>query len=129
MIYLSENVTLGADIPDNVLLEWFRDFGLDGWLSRLKRGLDTRVGEKGVALSAGQRQRLNLVRGLLLNRDGYILDEPTSHLDAETEALVVRALKKRLSGKTAVIVTHRPALQSLCQRAYEMRGHVLRMVQ
>ena len=122
---LRENITLGAKIDDAALQKYFAEIGLGAWLAQLEHGLDTRVGEKGVLLSAGQKQRINLLRGLLLDRPIYILDEPTSHLDDETEELIVRLLERWLKHKTVVIVTHRPALQRLCAKAYVMRDHTL----
>jgi len=83
------------------------------------------VGEKGVTLSAGQRQRLNILRAIILDRSLYILDEPTSHLDKHTEEVVISFLKKHLADKAAVIVTHRPTLRSICDKAYKMTDHRL----
>ena len=84
---------------------------------RLPGGLDAVLGEGGGTLSAGERQRLGLARTLL--RSGVelmILDEPTAHLDPETEALVVAGLRRALAGRAALIVTHREAPLELADR-------------
>lgn len=120
-----DNILLGQRVDDITLLSYLNELGMQEWCNNLTKGLDSIVGEKGVTLSAGQRQRLNILRGVLLNRSLYVLDEPTSHLDARTEELVIAFLKKHLKGRSAVIVTHRPALRSICDQVYEMKNHTL----
>jgi ABC-type multidrug transport system fused ATPase/permease subunit len=77
----------------------------------LPQGLSTEVGERGVKLSGGQRQRLAIARALLRGARVLVLDEPTSHLDAEAEALVQEALAGRLAegGVTTLVIAHRLA--------------------
>ncbi len=127
-VSVRENLSLGRSISDTTLKKYLQDIGLGEWFNSLDRGLDTIIGEKGATLSAGQKQRLNILRGLLLDRELYILDEPTSHLDDATEALVVKFLAKKLAKKTVVIVTHRPALRKLTNSEYEMRNHQLSLI-
>ncbi len=124
-VSVRENLTLGQTIVDDTLVVYIKAMGLQDWYKSLKHGLDTVVGEKGTTLSAGQKQRLNILRGLLLNRQIYILDEPTSHLDDATEKLVVDFLKRELKDKTVVVVTHRPALRDICDTEYVMNNHTL----
>ncbi|MDP2630078.1 MAG: ABC transporter ATP-binding protein [Candidatus Uhrbacteria bacterium] len=111
---IRDNIALGSSVSDEEILSALQAVGLMEWLTTLQDGLDTLVGEKGIKLSAGQKQRVNLIRGLLLDRDIYLLDEPTSHLDDETESMVVAYLAEKLKNKTAVIVSHRPASRRLC---------------
>jgi ABC-type bacteriocin/lantibiotic exporter with double-glycine peptidase domain len=120
-----DNLTLGRHVNDKTLLDYLDELEMREWIKNLDNGLDTIIGEKGVTLSAGQRQRLNILRAIILNRSLYILDEPTSHLDAHTEATVVTFLRKQLADKAIVIVTHRPALRSICDISYEMKNHRL----
>ena len=80
------------------------------FVQALPDGLDTLVGERGVKLSGGQRQRLGIARTLLARPRVLLLDEPTSAVDAESEAQVVAALDDLMCGRTALIVTHRLSL-------------------
>ena len=124
-ISLRDNVTLGRITDDSELERLFEAFDLLDWVLSLPDSFETVVGEKGVKLSAGQRQRINLLRGVLSDREILLLDEPTSHLDAETERRVVEFLKTELKGKTVVIVSHREALFDLCDTLYTIENHIL----
>lgn len=84
--------------------------GLGDLLARLPEGLATRTGERGLALSAGERQRVALARALLRRPSVLILDEPTAALDGETEQLVARGLRQALPDAMIVLITHKPAL-------------------
>jgi ATP-binding cassette, subfamily B, bacterial len=87
-----------------------RAAGLEQMLRRLPGGLDTPVGERGLAVSAGERQRIALSRALLRRPSLLILDEPTSELDAQIERLVASSLPRALPDSTLIVITHRPAL-------------------
>jgi ATP-binding cassette subfamily B protein/subfamily B ATP-binding cassette protein MsbA len=65
------------------------------------------VGEQGLTLSEGQKQRLTIARAILLNAPILILDEPTSSVDSETEALIMSGLERLMAGRTAFIIAHR----------------------
>lgn len=114
-----ENLCLGKEIADEVLMEYLEEAGLLEWVKGLEKGLDTVVGERGLKLSVGQKQRLNIIRGILLDKDMYILDEPTSNLDKETEKLIVKLIEKYLSEKTVAIVTHREEIKKICTKHYQ----------
>lgn len=77
--------------------------------SQLPKGYDTDVGERGVRLSVGQRQRIGIARAFLKNAPILLLDEPTSALDPETEAGIMETLRELMKNRTTVIVTHRIA--------------------
>jgi ABC-type bacteriocin/lantibiotic exporter with double-glycine peptidase domain len=100
---IKQNVALDSAISDEVILSLFAELGLGAWLSSLPRGLETRVGEKGLQVSAGQKQRLSIARAILMNRPIMVLDEPTSHLDAESERKVVACLAKHLATRSAIV--------------------------
>lgn len=90
-----------------------RQAGLDRLVARLPEGLATRTGERGEALSAGERQRIALARALLRRPNILILDEPTSALDSDTELLVAQGLREALPDATIVVITHKPALAAM----------------
>jgi thiol reductant ABC exporter CydC subunit len=83
---------------------------LDGWIGSLPDGLETRVGELGAAVSAGQRQRIGLARALLADWPVIIFDEPTEHLDEATAAALTADLLTSAEGRTAIFISHRPEL-------------------
>jgi thiol reductant ABC exporter CydD subunit len=109
-------VRLGApDATDDEVLSALTAAGLDlgdpGVRATLPAGLDTRVGEGGVGLSAGQVRRVALARALCRDAALVLLDEPTSALDSTTERVVVDSLAElRSRGTTVVVVAHRPAV-------------------
>jgi len=90
-----------------------RAAGLDELLRRLPEGYETQTGERGLALSAGERQRIALARALLRRPSVLILDEPTSALDAQTEQLIAAGLRTALPDSTLIVITHRPALAAI----------------
>jgi ATP-binding cassette, subfamily B, bacterial len=97
------------DAPDDEVMEACRAVGIDDLVDRLPEGLDTPVHERGVSLSAGERQLLGLGRAFLARPRVLILDEATSNLDPSAERKVERALDVLLEGRTAVVVAHRLA--------------------
>jgi ATP-binding cassette subfamily B protein len=84
-----------------------RAAGAHPFIERLPRGYDTVVGERGATLSGGERQRLSIARAFLKDAPVLILDEPTSALDAETESLLLGALRQLSEGRTTLIIAHR----------------------
>ena len=80
---------------------------------------------QGLKLSVGQKQRLNIIRGILLDKEIYVLDEPTSNLDKETEKLIINLIQKYLKDKTVVIVTHRDEVKKICDKHYIFKDNVM----
>jgi len=131
--YLSERPTLIAgSLADNLRLadpaagdarlrEVLGEMGAGDLLASLPDGLGTQLGEGGRPVSAGERQRIALARAVLREASLHLLDEPTAHLDDETEARVVKALGRALSGRSALIVTHRPAVLKLADRVVTLQ--------
>ena len=99
------------------LVEAARATGFDEVVAGLPQGWDTLVGSGGVGLSVGQRQRLALTRALCSTAPLVVMDEPTAHLDAASEAHVLTAVRAlHASGRTVVIIAHRPALIALAEQ-------------
>jgi len=84
--------------------------GLNPLLRRLPAGLGTIAGERGLTLSAGERQRIALARAFLASPDVLVLDEPSAALDAESEQELFQNLRTRFQGRTVLAITHKPFL-------------------
>ncbi|QRN78958.1 MAG: thiol reductant ABC exporter subunit CydD [Nocardiopsis sp. BM-2018] len=106
-VSVADNIRLGAPDADmERVREAARLAEADGFVSALPDGYETRLGERGARLSAGQRQRIALARAMCRDAPLVLLDEPTAHLDAENAASVRTAVTRLLAGRTAVIVAH-----------------------
>ena len=95
--------------------------GLQELIARLPEGYATRTGERGLALSVGERQRIALARALLRRPSILILDEPSSALDSDTERLVAEGLRHQLPDATIIVITHKPALAAMADRIVTVR--------
>lgn len=95
---------------------------LDKFIAGLPEGYDTQVGERGLALSAGERQRLAIARALLREPAVLVLDEPSAALDAATEQSLAATLSQSLRGRTAIIITHRPALAAIADQVLTLEN-------
>jgi ATP-binding cassette subfamily B protein len=115
-VSVRENVTFGAPDASDAEVEQALAIAHADFVARLPWGLDTRIGEQGMALSGGQRQRLALARAILARPPVLILDDPLSALDVRTEEKVTRALRRALTGTTALVVAHRPSTVLLADR-------------
>ncbi|WP_178021912.1 ABC transporter ATP-binding protein [uncultured Paenibacillus sp.] len=103
-----QNIQFGfPGASDEKILEAIRTAAFDQDLGTLSDGLDTLVGEKGVALSGGQKQRVSLARAFIADPELLILDDALSAVDARTEARIIENIRSQRSGKTTLISTHR----------------------
>ncbi|MBI4563196.1 MAG: ABC transporter ATP-binding protein [Planctomycetes bacterium] len=105
---VEDNIRLGDGNIDRARIEAAsRATGADRFVGRLPRGYATDVRERGSALSAGERQLLAFTRALAFDPAILILDEATSSVDSESEALIQEALRKLLAGRTSLVIAHR----------------------
>ena len=124
-----ENIAMGvADKDPTKVVAVARFVGAHGFIQRLPQGYNTVLGERGVGLSAGQRQMLCIARALIRNPRIIILDEATSALDPATEEQLLRQLKRNSRNRTIIIITHRLAPLSICDKvALLIDGRVERL--
>ena len=104
---LAENITIFADLPRSTVDAAVDELGLTAWVESLPRGLDTLLGPGGTSLSAGEEQLVAFARLLVRDVRVVVLDEATARMDPLTEARVVRAAERLLSGRTGLLVAHR----------------------
>jgi subfamily B ATP-binding cassette protein MsbA len=105
---IRENIGYGRpDATDEEIVAAARVAHAHEFIQLLSEGYDTRVGERGIKLSGGQRQRISIARAILKDPQVLILDEATSSLDTESEALIEDALNHLLRGRTTLIIAHR----------------------
>ena len=105
---IEENIKFGRlDATHEQVIEVAKTVGAHHFISRLDKGYDTLVGQRGVNLSAGQRQLICLARAILADPQILILDEATSNVDTNTERIMQRALRKLTKGRTCLTIAHR----------------------
>ena len=122
-----ENIQLGYyEYDDAHLLKVCQLSGTDDFIKGNPAGYDLKIKERGVGLSGGQRQSINLSRALLHEPNILVLDEPTSSMDSSTEAAILQRLGDYLSDRTMVAVTHRNTLLNLVSRVLVMdKGNII----
>ena len=104
---LKENIVFDKTISDEEIVEVLKLVDLEKFYSKLKNGLQTELGEKGILISGGERQRIALARLFFDNSKIIILDEATSAMDNITEERVMTNILKKLNDKTFIIIAHR----------------------
>lgn len=121
---LLDNV--GGDVPATRLERAAAATGFAPVVATAPQGWDTPIGEGGAGLSVGQRQRLALTRALAGDARLVVLDEPTAHLDAVSEEVVVRAITAlRDEGRTVVVIAHRTAVTAVADRVIDVRSQLI----
>lgn len=105
---LRDNLRYGnVDSTDADIERAIQSAGIHAFIESLPEGLDSLVGEKGINLSEGQKQRINIARAFIKDPDILIMDEPTSALDSQVEQSISEILPSRIRGKTVFIIAHR----------------------
>ncbi|QPC98290.1 type I secretion system permease/ATPase [Qipengyuania soli] len=114
---IRENIVLGRNaVDDEEMLRVARLSGTDAFASRIPRGYDLRLVDRGEGLSGGQRQSIAIARALAGKPPVVVMDEPTSAMDAQTEADLIARLKDEFAKRTLIVVTHRQPLLTLVDR-------------
>ena len=117
---IADNVRLGAhQASDDAVSRALQAAGAD-FIEGLPAGIDTPLSERGSGLSEGQRQRIALARTLLRDAPLVVLDEPTSGLDVDSEAAVLKAMRRLVAARTVLLVTHRPVLLEIADRVVRL---------
>lgn len=124
---LADNIALGRPGASRFRIwEAIEAAQLTSLLGRLPDGLDTVLGERGWSISGGEAQRVALARAFLSDAGFVLLDEPTAHLDAATEAALIEPLARLLRGRTALVASHSDAVLGLADRVIDLDGGRIR---
>ena len=121
------NITLGnPEITREQVIQAAKDVGAHDFIMRMDNGYDYYVGERGGGLSVGQRQLISFIRAYVYNPAVLILDEATSNIDNESEALIQVATEKLTANRTSIVIAHRLTTISKANRIFVLnRGHVV----
>lgn len=122
---IRDNIAFGIDadkIDDKRIWEVLEEAQLKSFVEELPEGLDTTIGDRGVRISGGQRQRLGIARALYHNPEILVFDEATSALDGDTEKAVMDAVNSFHGKKTMVIIAHRLNTIAKCDVIYKVEG-------
>ena len=138
-IVLQEPVLFSTTIADNIaygrpgahhdeIVMAAKAAHIDDFIGRLPEGYRTSVGERGMSLSGGERQRIALARAFLKDAPILILDEPTSSVDLETEAMIIDSMKELKLERTTFIIAHRLTALRTCAVLFQIERGILRKV-
>jgi len=112
---IAENIAYGKpDASDDEIISAAKAAASHDFILNLPEGYETQVGERGSRLSGGERQRISLARAFLRNSPILILDEPTSSVDVKTEAAIMEATERLMSGRTTFMIAHRLSTLKSC---------------
>jgi ATP-binding cassette subfamily C protein LapB len=124
---IRENIQMGFnEYDDEHVLGICKVAGVDDFVGSHPKGYDLEIRERGIGLSGGQKQTINLARSLLHKPEILLLDEPTSSMDQGTEQKVIKSLREFCENKTMLIVTHRNPILAMVDRVFVMEnGNVI----
>jgi ATP-binding cassette, subfamily B, bacterial len=124
---IAENIAYGKpDASDEEIIAAATAAASHAFILDLPEGYDTQVGERGSRLSGGERQRISLARAFLRNSPILILDEPTSSVDVHTEAAIMEATERLISGRTTFMIAHRLSTLKSCDLVLVLdQGHLV----
>ena len=122
-ISLKDNIRLAKlDATDDEIIGAAKKASIHDFISSLKDGYETRAGELGSTLSAGERQRIGIARAFLHDSDLMLFDEPTSNLDILNEASILKSIKKESQDKTVILVSHSLSSLSIADEKIQIKG-------
>ena len=104
------------------------DANLENFIKSLELGIETTVGERGLKISGGQKQRLGIARALYKDSDILIFDEATSNLDAKTENEIINTIMKLKNKKTIIFIAHRKNLMEYCNKVFEVKDNKINLI-
>lgn len=119
---VKDNICFGKDVEDSVIWDLLELVELKPDVENLPAGINTYIGENGIALSGGQKQRLSIARMLFRDPRIIILDEATSALDTELEKSIQKILDKVLRGRTSIIISHKHSFLKNTDRIYVLKN-------
>ena len=123
---VADNIAYGRPGADHAAIEEAARLArIHDTIARMPESYQTQLGEAGVILSEGEKQRITIARALLRDAPILILDEPTSALDVETEALVMEAVERLMQGRTTFIIAHRLSTVNRCDRILVLRDGII----
>ncbi|MBQ9071927.1 MAG: ABC transporter ATP-binding protein [Bacilli bacterium] len=122
---LRENIIFDQKVEDKDIIKVLKLLNLTEFYNKLEKGLDSEVGEKGILMSGGERQRIALARLFFDNSSIVILDEATSALDSENEINIINLLLNKLKNKTIILVTHKVDLLKQFDYIYVIKDGVV----
>ena len=116
-----ENISIGKlNATKEEVIEAAKKARCHDFISALQNGYETRIGEMGVKLSGGEKQRIGIARAFLHDSPMLLLDEPTSNLDSLNEGIILKSLKEESKGRTVVLVSHRESTMGIADDLYHM---------
>ena len=122
---IRENIQMGFnEYDDEHILKICKVAGVDDFVGAHPKGYDLEIKERGVGLSGGQKQTINLARSLLHMPEIILLDEPTSSMDQGTEQKIVNSLREFCKEKTMLVITHRNSILAMVDRVFVMESTV-----
>ncbi len=127
---LRNNLCLGQEHSDEEIYKLLDRAGMREWAISLPEKLDTMISENAANLSDGQKMRIKILRGIVSDREIYVMDEPSSNLDFESNQKIIDLINNDLSDKTVIISTHDPALVKICKKHYvtDVNGNITQFV-
>lgn len=123
---IKENIKIAKyDATDEEIIEATKKASIHEFIESLPDKYDTKVGQLGDNLSAGEKQRIGLARAFLSNAPLILLDEPTSNVDSINEGIILKSLKDQKENKSIILVSHRESTTAIADRIYRIKGGII----